>query len=123
MPPADQTHGHCRMTTLANTNVDGVNVLQIAGNLDHDGVDAIKARFATQALAGPVVVDLTGVELSCTPGIGMLLAAHREMQRSGGRMIIAGAGKRVREVLRTCQLDRVLMLVPKAADAIERAKA
>ena len=110
------------MTTLANSNVDGVNILRIAGNLDHDGVDAIKSQFTKKLTDGPVVVDLTGVDLICTPGIGMLLAAHRELQRLGGRMIIAGAGKRVSEVLRTCQLDRVLTLVPAEADAIKRAK-
>jgi anti-sigma B factor antagonist len=110
------------MTTLANSNVDGVNVLRIVGNLDHDGVDAINSQFARKLVGGPVVVDLAEVDIICTPGIGMLLAAHREMQRAGGRMIIAAAGTRVSEVLRTCQLDRVLTLVSAESDAIKRAK-
>ena len=38
------------MTTLAHNKIDGVNVLRLTGNLDHDGVDAIKSRFVSQAL-------------------------------------------------------------------------
>jgi anti-sigma B factor antagonist len=111
------------MATLAQSKIDGVSVLRVTGNLDHDGVDAIKSQFASQAASGPIVVDLTGVDLICTPGIGMLLAAHRESQRAGSRMIVAGARPRVAEVLRTCQLDRVLTLVPVAEEAVQQAKA
>lgn len=111
------------MATLAHTNIDGVRVLRLAGILNQDGVDIIRSEFTAEIDdAAPLVIDLSGVDIIHTPGIGILLGAHRERQKVGARLFITGASGGVAEVLHTCRLDRVFTMIPVPADAIEQAR-
>ena len=111
------------MATLAQSDASGVKVLRLAGSLSQDGVESIRSRVSSEVQrGGPVVIDLSGVDMIYTPGITLLLSAHGDIQRNGGRLVISGARAMVSDVLRRCLLDRVLTLVPEPDDAIKRAR-
>jgi anti-anti-sigma factor len=112
------------MATLAHSNVGGVRVVHITGTLNQHGVDEIQSGLVAEARGGgPLVIDLAGVDMINTPGLAILLAAHRDTQRSGGRMVITGLAAPLQDLLHRCQLDRVFTVAPQADDAIVQAKA
>jgi anti-anti-sigma factor len=111
------------MTTLTQSNVEGTTLLKISGELSQTGVEAIREGLLRGAAGGgSVVVDLSAVPHINTPGIALFLAAHRELQRLGGRLLIAGAKGIVADVIRCCQLHRVLTLVDDPAEALRTAR-
>jgi anti-sigma B factor antagonist len=111
------------MATLEQQQVGDVLVLRVRGALDHRGVEQVGDAFAQAAAsAGRVVVDLGALQLMNTPGIAMLLGAHRSLKKSGGRLVVTGATGIVEDLLRRCRLDAVLTLAPTEAEAIDWAK-
>ena len=111
------------MNHFEETQLDGVRVFRLSGALNQDGVRSILPEFRIAARAGgPVVVDLSGVDLINTPGLAVLIAANRDVKQAGGRMIVTQASALVDDALRRCLLDRVLTLVPDFGEAVERAK-
>jgi anti-anti-sigma factor len=111
-------------TTLEQIEADGVRVVRVSGSLTQRGVNDVGPAFADAVRGGVhVVVDVGGVDLIGTTGITMLLAAHRELARSGGTMVIAAARGVVRDVLLRCRLDKVLTLAPTPDAAVESVRA
>lgn len=109
--------------SLDKSDVDGVTLLRLRGSLSQPGVQEIQAAFSEAALASPrLVVDLTGVDVINTPGIGMILAAARAKKDAGGKMAVAGANAMVLRSLRMCRLDRVLTIVGEVTEAMEQVK-
>jgi anti-sigma B factor antagonist len=117
--------GRSAMTTLTETDVDGVAVLRLGGSLGQEGVEAVGPQFGAavhRSRRSVVVVDLSAVKVLNTPGIGMLLKAHRELQAEGKRLILAGASGIVADVLRCCQFHRIMSIVDEPKAAIEQAR-
>ena len=111
------------MTTLAPSDVDGVRVLRITGPLSQDGVDSIRADFVGMLRRdAPNVVDVSAVSHINTPGLALLISAHRTLQSGGGRLLLAGASGMVDDVIRCCHLDRVFALAPDANAAVAQAR-
>lgn len=112
------------MANLVQSNVEGVRVVHLSGTLNQRGVDEIEPGFTAEARSGgPIVVDLAGVDIINTPGLAILLSAHREAQRAGGRMILTGVNTALCDLLHRCQLDRIFVVVPKPDEAIQQARA
>jgi anti-sigma B factor antagonist len=113
------------MTTFTESDVDGVTVLRLSGSLGQEGAEAVGPQFgaAVHRAGRVVVIDLSAVKVLNTPGIGMLLKAHRELQADGKRLILAGPNGIVADVLRCCQFHRIMSIVDNEAAAIELARA
>jgi anti-anti-sigma factor len=100
-----------------------VRVLRIVGPLSQDGVDAIRADFVEKLRPdAPNVVDISAVTHINTPGLALLISAHRTLQSAGGRLLLAGASGMVDDVIRCCHLDRVFALAPNAGAAVAQAR-
>jgi len=110
-------------TSLAQSDVNGVKLLRLAGTLNLPGVERIHPAFSEAVEESPrVVVDLSGVDVINTPGIGMILAAARDKKHSGGHFVVTGANAMVAQALRLCRLDMVLAIVPDVNEALEQVK-
>ena len=113
-------------TTVEQGEADGVRVVRLNGSLSQKGVADVGASFAAavrgEGAGGTVVVDLRGVDVIATTGITLLLVADRELRKAGGRLVLAGTGGLVRDVLLRCRLDKVLTLVPSVDEAIRAAR-
>jgi anti-anti-sigma factor len=108
------------MTTLEQSESDGVRLVRLSGSLTHKGVIDVGPAFSAATRGHRhVVVDLSGVDVIATTGITMLLVADRELKQSGGKMVLAGTRGIVRDVLLRCRLDKVLSLAPTPDAAVE----
>jgi anti-anti-sigma factor len=112
--------------TVQQDEADGVRIVRLVGSLSQKGVADVGPSFAAavrgDGAGGPVVVDLSGVDVIATTGITLLLVADRELKKSGGKMVLAGTRGLVRDVLLRCRLDKVLTLSPSAEEAARGAR-
>jgi anti-anti-sigma factor len=77
--------------------------------------DALHAVLAGGS--GPMVVDLSGVELLDVTGLGVLAGAHRRARLEDREMVLRGGSVRIVRLLRLARLDRVITLQPALATA------
>jgi anti-anti-sigma factor len=112
--------------TVEQAKADGVRIVRLNGSLSQKGVADVGPSFAAavrgDGTGGPVVVDLSGVDVIATTGITLLLVADRELKKTGGKMVLAGTRGLVRDVLMRCRLDKVLTLAQSADEAVRAAR-
>ncbi len=92
--------------------------LELNGDLD---TDAEKLPHEVARLARehgtPVVIDLIGVRLTTSMGVGMLVEAYKAARRAGIRILFTGIQPQVRTVLAHTKLDTVFEIVKDRAAA------
>jgi anti-anti-sigma factor len=94
--------------------VGSVTVVRVTARriLTEEAVEAV-GRQLNALVAAPgcknVVLQLNAVEGITTMMVGKLLGLHRQMQASGGRLVLCGAGPVIGEVL---SLLRVAQVIP-----------
>jgi anti-anti-sigma factor len=112
--------------TVEQGEAEGVRRVRLNGSLSQKGVADVGPAFAAavrgDGSGGPVVVDLSGVDVIATTGITLLLVADRELKKTGGKMVLAGTRGLVRDVLLRCRLDKVLTLSPSTEEAARAAR-
>jgi len=109
------------LTTLDyEDRADKLRIVHFHGDLDSVGVRMIDDQFtaATGSRTGYLVVDLTGVQFISSAGLAMLLVKGKMLNRSGGRLSVAGASKRVREVLSMAGFEDLFDIYPSVDDAV-----
>ena len=55
---------------------------------------------------GPLVIDLSRVELIDSVGIGLLIAAHNSLSKTGERLVLENINPDLAGLLRTMRLDK-----------------
>lgn len=93
----------------------------VTGAFDGAAVERWGAVIADAVAERPrrLVVDLTHTPSLDAAAIVVLLAAHRAMVQSGGRLVLRGPVARVRRILRLARVDQVFD-VAEAAPADKR---
>lgn len=66
-----------------------------------------------------LVIDLTPVTMLASAGIGMLVQLHNSCNKGGGKLVVAGLDKDIKEMLMMTRMDKLLTL----ADTPELARA
>ncbi|GGR00841.1 hypothetical protein GCM10010280_55990 [Streptomyces pilosus] len=114
--PADRR----RRLLVERRTVDGVSVVAVRGEIDHDVKDQLRTALLVQDDAVPalIVAELSGVTFMDSSGINALVAAHVRMRAAGGLLRIAGARPRVRFVLEVAGLDTVILCHPGVEQAL-----
>ncbi|MDE3057672.1 MAG: STAS domain-containing protein [Bacteroidota bacterium] len=64
-----------------------------------------------------LIVDLSDVEFCDSSGLSALLIAERQMRQHGGKVKLIGVKKRVMDLLKISQLDRVFHIFDNLAKA------
>ncbi|MEY7974855.1 STAS domain-containing protein [Streptomyces pilosus] len=105
---------------MERRTVDGVGVVSVCGEIDHDVKDQLRTALLVQDDAAPalIVAELSGVTFMDSGGINVLVAAHVRMRAAGGLLCIAGARPRVRFVLEVAGLDTVIPCHPGVEQAL-----
>ncbi|MGY0005933.1 STAS domain-containing protein [Micromonospora sp. I033] len=86
--------------------------------------EADPAEWVRRALAEAVVVgdrvlvDLAGIEVIDSAGLGLLVRAHQEARRDGRRLCLVAPSRFVRTVLHTMRLDGVFAVFDTHARAL-----
>ncbi|MGW0869461.1 STAS domain-containing protein [Streptomyces sp. NPDC002740] len=108
--------------SVAHRVVDGVRVVTVRGEIDHDVKDVLSEALLREDGAVPpprVVADLGGVTFMDSSGINVFLAAHRQVSGAhGGWLRIAAAQEPVLHVLRLVGVDVLLACHPTTEQAL-----
>jgi anti-sigma B factor antagonist len=96
-------------------------VLLVAGELDMATAPRLRTRVVQLVTAGeaPLVVDLGGVTLLDSIGLGVLVGAAARAESLGRRLRIVCPAGRTRDLLVRTRLDTVLPLADDLASALD----
>ncbi|WP_221350903.1 STAS domain-containing protein [Streptomyces beigongshangae] len=94
------THTH-RLTITETTDCDDCAVLRISGELDQSCEEYFLGTLAAIVDAGRrhLVLDVTALVFCDSRGLNCLLAIRWLLKRLDGKLILAGAGRRLSELL------------------------
>jgi anti-sigma B factor antagonist len=109
---------------VSNEISPDISVMGFTGQLAlgrrlNDVEDAVRERI--EQGSKKIVLDLGGVDLIDSAGVGVLVVCIRAMERAGGLMALAGAAPRVRQLIELNRLNQVVSLfsdVPSAGSAL-----
>jgi anti-anti-sigma factor len=113
-----------RVTSGSDTEVPQATLASPVGNLDAHGVTSFLETVSQRVTdATPsLLVDMTGVELMSSAGIGVLIRLLNQVQSRGGRLAIFGCNERVRQVFKITALESVLNVCDSSAAARARVR-
>ena len=116
------THGAAQPGHLSvdHTSVDGIRVVTLRGEIDHDVKDVLTEVLLSSGGATPprTVMDLSGVTFMDSSGINVLIAAHQAASSAQGWLRIAGAQPSVLRTLQLSGLDQVIPCHPTPEQAL-----
>ncbi|NEC85317.1 STAS domain-containing protein [Streptomyces sp. SID12501] len=101
--------------------VDGVRVVTVRGEIDHDVKDILGEAllFADGSLAPQrIVVDVSGVTFMDSSGINVFVAAYQQVSDVQGWLRIAGAQESVLRVLTLVGVDAFIPCHPTVEHAL-----
>lgn len=96
-------------TTMEDVRVeDGRTVFCPSGDIVASIAESLRARLreVMHEHPGPLAIDLAQVELIDSVGIGLLIAAHNSLAKSGGRLVLQHVNPDLAGLLRTMRLDK-----------------
>ncbi|MDQ0585379.1 STAS domain-containing protein [Streptomyces rishiriensis] len=108
--------------SVVHRMVDGVRVVTVRGEIDHDVKTVLgNALLAPDEAAPPsrIVVDLSGVTFMDSSGINVFVTAHQAVSGDEGWVRIAAAQKPVLHVLRLVGIDALITCHPTVEQALE----
>lgn len=90
----------------------GVPSLVLTGELDLASAYAFDRQLLAVEARKPalICVDLRGVTMLDSAGLGRLVSAQRRARRGGWRLVLVRGGRTVMRVLQTTRLDEMLEL-------------
>jgi anti-sigma B factor antagonist len=95
-------------------------VLEIAGRITL-GRESKQLEWAVETLVGEgrkkVIFDIAGVTNVDSTGIGIIVMSSGKLKQAGGELRVAGASPHVGEVMKTTNVDRIVVLHPTTAAA------
>ncbi|MFF1547035.1 STAS domain-containing protein [Streptomyces sp. NPDC058291] len=100
--------------------VDGIVVVTVHGEIDHDVKDVLGQALTPQDDTTPprLVADLSGVTFMDSSGINVFVAAHLRASRAQGWLRIAGAQESVVRLLQMVGVDTVIPCHPTVEHAL-----
>jgi anti-anti-sigma factor len=109
--------------SIAHSTVDGIRVVTLRGDIDHDVKDALTAALLPEDGAddGPaprVVADLSGVTFLDSTGINVFVQVHHRVSAARGWLRLAAAREPVIRVVRLVGLDTVIACHPTLEQAL-----
>jgi anti-anti-sigma factor len=99
---------------------DHITHLALSGRLDVAGLHAVDVKFHgyTAARRRPALVDISGVEMITSLGMGMFLSCARSLQRHGARMVLLNPQPQVEELLKAVGIDQGIPIVRSLDEAL-----
>jgi anti-sigma B factor antagonist len=64
-----------------------------------------------------IVLDLRGLDMMDSTGVGIIVMCHAKLEKAGGSMRIAGARGIVQEILHMTHVDRIVKFFATAEEA------
>jgi anti-sigma B factor antagonist len=97
-----------------------VGILELRGKLLM-GNDSRQVEWAVvewiKAGVKSVILDLGGLEMIDSTGVGIIVMCHARLEKAGGSMRIVGAKGIIQDILHMTHVDRIVKLFPTAEEA------
>ncbi|EDY58817.1 MULTISPECIES: STAS domain-containing protein [Streptomyces] len=108
---------------VARTTADGIRVVTLRGDIDHDVKDALTTALlppdgADDGQAPRVVADLSGVTFLDSTGINVFVQVHQQVSTAQGWLRLAAARESVTRVFELVGLDTVIACHPTVEQAL-----
>jgi anti-anti-sigma factor len=105
---------------LETRAIDDVTVLWCRGRFTYRDEATAFSRKISELLpnARKIVVDLSGLEVIDSAGLGELVVVHMWIRASGCSLKLAGANPRIRQLLELTNLLSVFDIYPTLDDAV-----
>ncbi|WP_086171733.1 STAS domain-containing protein [Streptomyces pharetrae] len=95
--------------SAAVTATDGIRVVTLAGEIDHDTGDTLRhALDATGESCPRIVIDMGQVTFMDSSGINILIAAHRALSEAGGWLRLAAPARNVMRTIHIVGIDALI---------------
>ncbi|MFF3511775.1 STAS domain-containing protein [Streptomyces sp. NPDC002573] len=108
--------------SIVRTTVDGIRVITLRGEIDHDTADGLRRTLIPGDGSGPryTVVDLEAVTFMDSSGVNAFVAAHHAAHRARGWLRLAHLTEPVMRVMQIVGLDTVIDCYPTVRKALMR---
>ncbi len=95
--------------------------LALVGKLDIVGLHAVDLKFhaLTAARRLPSLVDLSGVDMVSSLGMGLFISCARSLQRHGAKMVLLNPQPVVEEAMRAVGIDQGIPIVRSVEDGMK----
>ncbi|WP_019074538.1 STAS domain-containing protein [Streptomyces hokutonensis] len=114
-----QQAGRSAGLSVRTDTVDGIFVVTVAGEVDHQtGSPLRQALDITDGVPPRIVVDLRQVSFMDSSGINILIAVHHDLARANGWLRLAGAVPSVRRTIQLVGLDMLVDCYPSLPQAL-----
>jgi len=99
-----------------------VSMLVVRGSLDAKSAAELKPEVIALGDSGAkkVLVDLDGLTLIDSSGVGVLISLFKRVRSGGGQVCFAGVKAQPKEVFRLLRLDRSLDICATVEDAMKK---
>jgi anti-anti-sigma factor len=100
---------------------DGLTHVALEGELDIPGVNEVgdKLYFHLTARRKPSIVDMSGVRMLSSLGMGLLVRVSQSLRRHGIPMVLLGPVGTVAESLRMTNIDKVIPIAGSREEALK----
>ncbi|MEU6211582.1 STAS domain-containing protein [Streptomyces sp. NPDC047023] len=99
---------------------EGVVVLALAGELDHDTAEPLRAALTAAIGSGVhrLLVDFTELRFCDSTGLNVLLHSRLDVQAAGGSIALVGLRQPVARMFRITGADAIFPVYPEVAQAL-----
>lgn len=105
--------------SVVSTSTDGIRVLTLAGEIDHDTGEALRKALDVSGIVRPrIVADMRQVAFMDSSGINILIAAHQAVTAAGGWLRLAAPAPAVLRTLQIVGVDEIIDCRPTLRDAL-----
>lgn len=110
------------MANFKRSEQNDVSVLVVRGSLDAQSAAELKPEVVLLGDSGvkKVLVDLDGLTLIDSSGVGVLISLFKRVRGGGGQVCFAGVKAQPKEVFRLLRLDRSLDICATVEDAMKK---
>ncbi|MEU3298136.1 STAS domain-containing protein [Streptomyces longwoodensis] len=111
--------GHAGRLSVTVTATDGIRVLSLTGELDHDTGEALRQALDVTGTARPrIVVDMRQLTFMDSTGINLLVAAYQTVTRADGWIRLAAPTEAVLRTLQLVGVDDLIECRPTLREAL-----
>ncbi|WP_258311441.1 STAS domain-containing protein [Streptomyces sp. NWU49] len=98
-----------RRLTVVAAATDGIRVLTVAGDIDHDTGDTLRQALDVSGLPRPrIVVDMRQVTFMDSTGLNVLIGTYKTVTAAGGWLRLAAPTENVQRLLRLVGIDTII---------------
>lgn len=103
-------------------------IAKLKGELDHHTAVLIKESLQKEIqkeIATNIILDLSELKFMDSSGIGVILGRFKEIQKIGGKLVIAGMNDTVNKIFNLSGLQKIIKTfdsVPKAVTSLKEEK-